>query len=79
MFTFLAWFFVPIILLILALFYFCTFDKFKLKPAHIAPGRFFEKVEFENHSYVYLRNKWNAGGDQLLHDPDCQCLRKQRE
>jgi hypothetical protein len=39
----------------------------------IATGRYLKKIEFEGHTYIYLRNTWNSAGDNLLHDPNCQC------
>ncbi len=41
------------------------------------PGRWFdvEKINFDNHSYIIFKNKWNSSGDAILHDPDCECMK----
>ena len=42
----------------------------------ISSGRYLRIIEFNGHSYVFLRNSWNSAGDQLFHDPSCKCLTK---
>ena len=37
-------------------------------------SRCMKKIEFDGHSYIFLQNTWSCAGDQLLHDPDCQCF-----
>ena len=39
----------------------------------IDSGRYLKKLDFQNHSYIHLKNTWNSAGDQFLHDPDCEC------
>jgi hypothetical protein len=34
------------------------------------------KLEFEGHTYVYLVNSFNHGGNAFLHDPGCMCHEK---
>ncbi len=42
----------------------------------VLPCRYVSKINFDGHSYIFLRNSWSCSGDELLHDPSCQCLRK---
>jgi len=51
------------------------YDKVDFKK--IAPCRYLYKIEFEDHSYIFLRNTWNSAGDNILHDPDCKCIKKE--
>ena len=59
--------------------YFATDHPSKLENSNskyeiqIAPGRYLKNIDFKNHSYIHLRNRWNSAGDQLLHDPECKC------
>ena len=50
-------------------------DEDKIDYLEIAPSRYLYKINFEGHSYIFLRNTWNSSGDKLLHDPDCECLK----
>ena len=34
------------------------------------------KIEFEDHTYVYLVNSWNSAGNSFLHDPGCVCMKE---
>lgn len=43
----------------------------------ITSFRYLYKVEFENHTYIFLRNTMNSAGDKLLHDPSCKCKKKE--
>ncbi len=45
----------------------------------IAPGRYIKSTDFNNHSYIHLRNSWNSAGDQLLHDHNCQCYKNKEK
>lgn len=37
------------------------------------------KLHYDGHTYIYLINKWNYAGNQLLHDPGCECLNKKEQ
>lgn len=37
------------------------------------------KIEFENHSYILMRNLWSSAGDCILHDPDCKWFTKKEK
>ena len=50
------------------------YDKVNFK--EVAPCRYLYKIEYEDHTYIYLRNTWNSAGDKFLHDPSCKCLKK---
>lgn len=39
----------------------------------IGSGRYIKSIDYNNHSYIYLRNSWNSAGDQFIHNPDCEC------
>jgi len=49
----------------------------KIEYKEIASGRYIQKVEFKDHTYIYMRNYYSAAGDKLLHDPSCKCLKKE--
>lgn len=31
------------------------------------------KFEFDGHSYILFQNSWTAGGNNIIHDPECHC------
>jgi len=41
--------------------------------------RMLHKIEFENHSYILMRNLWSSAGDCILHDPDCKWFTKKEK
>jgi len=56
----------------------CQAEEAKLVDEYhsLGNGRYLTKIEFEGHSYVYLKNTWNAAGDSFLHDPGCKCIKQ---
>lgn len=72
--------FIPIIICMIILSVIgCTsqekeYDKVNFK--EVAPSRYLYKVEYDDHTYIYLRNTCNSAGDKFLHDPSCKCLKK---
>lgn len=37
---------------------------------------FRRRFEMEGHSYIYFMEKGTEGIKQIIHDPDCKCLKK---
>ncbi len=35
-----------------------------------------KKIEFENHTYVYLQSNEFWGASAMLHDPNCKCINR---
>ena len=46
---------------------------------YIATNRYLNVIEFEGHSYIFLRNTLSCSGDRLLHDPNCKCINKEKQ
>lgn len=38
--------------------------------------RYVEKITHENHTYLLFHNNWSKSGDNILHDPNCECMKK---
>lgn len=45
----------------------------------IASKRYLRKIEFEGHMYIHLCNDWNGSSDNLIHDPDCVCMKNKKD
>ncbi len=36
---------------------------------------YIEKIAFDDHTYIHIKNTYNSAGDFLLHDPSCKCIK----
>lgn len=34
-----------------------------------------QKIYFSGHTYIHFINVWSYAGNQLIHDPDCSCVK----
>ena len=71
--------FVPIGVIAVTLIIICAI-RYTNKDVDVSPnsGRnTLHRIPFEGHTYIHFRNHWSSSGDSFIHDPGCECLKKE--